>query len=101
MGATRKAGLASIERKEFLLLIWLIKSQDIFLEGPRISYPTCPLRMHLIDPLRDNQILACADASESWLSNGENPTSLSCSYQKLFKKYPPAFLFEMGSSRMY
>jgi hypothetical protein len=53
--------------------------------------------MHPIGPLPANQTLACADAPGSWLSNGENPTSLSCSYQKLFKKYPPAFFFEMGS----
>ena len=54
--------------------------------------------MHLIGPLLTNHILACIDAPESSLSNGENRTSLSCSYQKLFKKYPPAFYFEMGSS---
>ena len=53
--------------------------------------------MHLIGPLQTNQILACADAPASWLTNGENPTSPSFSYQKLFKKYPPAFFSEMGS----
>jgi len=38
------------------------------------------------------------DASESPLSNGENRSFLSCIYQKLFKKYPPAFFFRMGSN---
>jgi hypothetical protein len=32
------------------------------------------------------------------LSNGENRSFLSCTYQKLFKNYPPAFFFGMGSS---
>ena len=38
------------------------------------------------------------DAFSSALSNGKNRSSLPFSYQKLFKKYPPAFFFEMGSS---
>jgi hypothetical protein len=54
--------------------------------------------MHLIGPLLTNHILACIDAPESSFSNGENRTSLSCSYQKLFEKYPPAFFFEMGNT---
>jgi hypothetical protein len=36
------------------------------------------------------------DALNTPLSNGKNRTSISCSYRKLFKKYPPAFYFEMG-----
>jgi hypothetical protein len=32
------------------------------------------------------------DASSSPLSNGENRNSLSCSYQKLLKKYSRAFM---------
>ena len=39
------------------------------------------------------------DTFSSALSNGEKRSSLSCSYRKLFKKYSPAFYFEMGSSR--
>jgi hypothetical protein len=38
------------------------------------------------------------DALEKPLSNGENRSFLSCTYHELFKKYPPAFFFEMGSS---
>ena len=34
------------------------------------------------------------------LSNTENRRSLSCSYQKLFKKQPGAFYFEMDSSNL-
>jgi hypothetical protein len=45
--------------------------------------------MHLIGPLLTNDILACIDEPESSFSNGENLTSLSCSYQELFEKYPP------------
>ncbi|CAM4761845.1 unnamed protein product [Rotaria magnacalcarata] len=65
MEAARKAGLASIKRKEFFLSTQLIKAQDIFPKGPRISYPICPLQ--------PNQILACTKASASWLTNGETP----------------------------
>lgn len=32
------------------------------------------------------------------LSNGENRSSLSCSYQKLFEKWQPAFYFESRNS---
>ncbi len=35
------------------------------------------------------------------LSNGENHSSLFCSYQKLFKKYPHAFYFEMGNNSFF
>jgi hypothetical protein len=34
------------------------------------------------------------DALDEPLSNGENRCSLSGTYQKLFKKYPPAFFLE-------
>jgi len=37
----------------------------------------------------------------SWLSNGENRRSLSCSYQKLFKKQPTALTSGADSSRPY
>ena len=32
------------------------------------------------------------------LSNGENRSFISFTYQKLFKKYPRAFFFGMGSN---
>jgi hypothetical protein len=38
------------------------------------------------------------DALDVPLSNGENRSSISFTYQKLFKKYPRAFFFGMGSS---
>jgi hypothetical protein len=37
------------------------------------------------------------DALDIPLSKGENCSSLSCTYQELFKKYPPAFFFGMDS----
>jgi hypothetical protein len=37
------------------------------------------------------------EALDKPLSNGENSSSLSCTYQELFKKYPPTFFFGMGS----
>ena len=38
------------------------------------------------------------DVLDKRLSNGKNGSSLSFSYQNLFKKYSPAFFFEMGNS---
>jgi hypothetical protein len=60
----------------------------------------CPPRMHLVGRLLTNHILACIDAPESSFFNGENRPSLSCSYQKLFEKKPPAFFSEMGNSEI-
>ena len=40
------------------------------------------------------------DALDKHLSNGENRRSLSGTYQKLFKKYPPFFFFEMDNRWM-
>ena len=56
------------------------------------------LRMHLVGLLLTNHILACIDAPESSLPNGENRTSLSCSYQKLFKKWSLVLLKKSGIS---
>jgi hypothetical protein len=56
------------------------------------------LRIHLIGQLLDQSNLTCFYAQHCSLSNGENRSFLSCTYQKLFKKYPPAFFFETGNS---
>ncbi len=59
------------------------------------------LRIHLIGQLLDESNLTCYYAQHYSLSNGENRSFLSCTYQKLFKKYPPAFFFETGNSYQY
>ena len=43
-----------------------------------------------------NLIQNCCPADA--LSTGENRSSLSCSYQKLFKKWPDAFYFESDNT---
>ena len=93
-----KIGLSQIEREQFFLLIDKLTNRVKLRNVSRQWCWKCPSRMHLIGPLLTNHILACIDASESSLSNGENRTSLSCSYQKLFKKYSPLFYFETDNN---
>ncbi len=66
----------------------------------KFHWSKCFLRIHLIGQLLDQSNLTCFYAQHCSLSNGENRSFLSCTYQKLFKKYPPAFFFGMGSSHI-
>ncbi len=62
------------------------------------SCPKCPLKMQLIGRTLNNHSLACVDEPSTSLSNNENRSFSSCVYQEIFKKYPPAFYFEIGSN---
>jgi hypothetical protein len=44
------------------------------------------------------QLVTPIDTLDMPLSNSKNYGRLSCTYQELFKKYPDAFSFGMGSS---
>ncbi len=64
----------------------------------KFHWSKCFLRIHLIGQLLYQSNLTCFYAQYCSLSNGENRRSLALSILELFKKYPPAFFFGMGSS---
>jgi hypothetical protein len=61
----------------------------------KFHWSKCFLRIHLIGQLLDqSNLITCFYVQHYSLSNGEDRSFLSCAYQKLFKKYPPAFFLK-------
>jgi hypothetical protein len=88
-------GLPQIEREQFSLSNGIIGRSKWEKFGVTIPSTTCPIKTHLIGQLLDQSNFTCFDAPEICLLNGENRSSLRCSYQKLFKKHSRLFYFEM------